>query len=464
MEKTMPMIHQAARHEFHQFTPINPTVDSSLRQFVTIRAIRVFIRFIRIFLLAGVFALTATASRGDSEIVIAIRYLQANGTSHSHLYLYSEDGKLLRQLTNDNSAQDSDPIFAPNGETIVFTREKPNDTREFWSIDPRGTKLKKLDTALDWSSAAKDAPAFTRGGEEEAQSSSPTPPQEESASPAAASERIQQGQQQSVTALDAVADAKDRPPATIKAPDGSGQIFWRKGEDKEDPLDWVMWFRDLKSGQESQIGKLPGFPSFEPLQIRGNKDPQRSRRDPSDVDGQRESVGERERANQFLFEGPLRLTFFSCHLDSSNGDTIEAFDFNKRKLVQLSPNWATPIPLPGEAAFLTLTENRYVPILGSTKTANCSYVERWAANLKESCVNYEAYLRFHGVSSDEVVEGFTRDEYEKQLRENKEKGPECYGQPEVRYARKGSAAICYGVSMYRPGKTPAVITIRNGPD
>ncbi len=103
-------------------------------------------------------------------------------------------------------------------------------------------------------------------------------------------------------------------------------------------------------------------------------------------------------------------------------------------------------------------------IPGSTKTANCSYIERWAANLKESCDNYEAYLRFHGVSSDEVVEGFTRDEYEKQLRENKEKGQECYGQPEVRYARKGSAAICYGASMYRPGKTPAVITIRNRAD
>jgi Tol biopolymer transport system component len=74
---------------------------------------------------------TPPISRGDSEIVVAIRYLQAKGTSHSHLYLYREDGKLFRQLTNDNSGQDSDPIFAPNGETIVFTREEPNDTREF---------------------------------------------------------------------------------------------------------------------------------------------------------------------------------------------------------------------------------------------------------------------------------------------------------------------------------------------
>lgn len=82
----------------------------------------------------GVICLVGTQARAEPEIVIAIRYLQAQGTSHSHLYLYREDGKLLRQLTKDNSGQDIDPIFASNGETIVFAREKPNNTREFWSI------------------------------------------------------------------------------------------------------------------------------------------------------------------------------------------------------------------------------------------------------------------------------------------------------------------------------------------
>jgi Tol biopolymer transport system component len=109
-------------------------------------------------LFAGVFTFTAAVARGDSEIVIAIRYLQAKGTSHSHLYLYREDGKRLRQLTSDNSGQDVDPIFSPNGETIVFAREKPNDAREFWSIDPRGTQLKKLDATPDWYAAVKSSP------------------------------------------------------------------------------------------------------------------------------------------------------------------------------------------------------------------------------------------------------------------------------------------------------------------
>src|SRR6266481_8266873 len=210
-----------------------------------------------------------------------------------------------------------------------------------------GVQTCALPISPDWYPTAKSSPYFTGGEEEQAPSSSPTPAQEQSPS-AATPERAEQGEHQSGTALDAVTNAEGHPPEIIKAPDGSGEIFWRKGKEGEGPeevLNWVMWFRDSKSSQETQIGRLRGFPSFEPLHIRGNKDQQRSRREPSDVDGQRESVGERERANQFLFKGPLRLTFFSCHLDSTNGDTVEAFDFNKRKLIQLSPNYATPVPL-----------------------------------------------------------------------------------------------------------------------
>jgi hypothetical protein len=70
---------------------------------------------------------------------------------------------------------------------------------------------------------------------------------------------------------------------------------------------------------------------------------------------------------------------------------------------------------PGEAAFLTFTENRYVPIPGSKKTANCSYMENWDDKLNK-----------------------------------------------IRYARDKSAALCYGTSMYRPSKNPGVITLRRG--
>ena len=111
-------------------------------------------------LVLAAIAAIAVNAHAESELVIAIRYLHAQGTSHSHLYLYREDGKLLRQLTNDNSGQDSGPIFSPDGETIVFTREMPNNVREFWSVKPGGTDLKKLDAAPDWYAAGKKLAVF----------------------------------------------------------------------------------------------------------------------------------------------------------------------------------------------------------------------------------------------------------------------------------------------------------------
>src|SRR3982075_4036175 len=101
-------------------------------------------------LIVGAFSFLALNLRATSEIVIAIRYLQAEGTSHSHVYLYREDGKFLRQLTTDNSGQDVDPVFAPEGEMIVFTREKPNSPLEFWSVRPLGGDSTKLDSTPIW--------------------------------------------------------------------------------------------------------------------------------------------------------------------------------------------------------------------------------------------------------------------------------------------------------------------------
>src|SRR5207249_6821329 len=98
-----------------------------------------------ILVLTGMSLLLGAPARGASEIVIAIRYLQPEGTSHSHLYLFREDGKLVRQLTNDSSGQDSAPIFAPDGSNIVFTREKSNNSRELWRIYPIGRACRRVE-------------------------------------------------------------------------------------------------------------------------------------------------------------------------------------------------------------------------------------------------------------------------------------------------------------------------------
>jgi hypothetical protein len=327
---------------------------------------------LQVLLVAGVLCFVTTFARGASEIVIAIRYLQAQGTSYSHLYLYREDGELLRQLTKDSSGQDSAPIFSPDGETIVFTREKPNNVREFWTVSPRGTGLKELDAAPDWYAQAKSSPYFTNVEPQEAGSADATSSPAESASPTAT------------------------PVPTYKSPDSSFELILR--EDPNDEDDQIngpghgkhFVLQDLKTGTETEFSKIPGFyGAFELLH-----------------DTQDEN-------RRFLFDGPLRLAFFDLHLNSTDGDTVFVLDLRGPRLVRLSPNWATPIPLPGEPAFLTFTENRYVPIGASKKTANCSYIERWDEKLNH-----------------------------------------------IRYAREKSAALCYGMSMYRPGLTPAVITLR----
>jgi hypothetical protein len=326
----------------------------------------------RVLFVAAVFCLIATIARADSEIVIAIRYLQAQATSHSHLYLYRESGKLLRQLTNDNSGQDSGPIFSPDGETIVFTREKPNNTREFWSVKPGGTDLKKLDAAPDWYAQTKSSPYFTNIEPKEAAPADATSSPAESAS------------------------ATATPVPTYKSPDGLFELILRVDpNDENDQINGPAHgkhfvLRDLKTGTETEFSKIPGFYGAFGL-LHDNQD-----------------------ENQhFLFDGPLRLAFFDLHLNSTDGDTVFALDLSAPRIVRLSPNRARPIPLPGEAAFLTLTENRYVPIPGSKKTANCSYFERWDEKLNR-----------------------------------------------VSYAREKSSAVCYGMSMYRTGLTPAVITLR----
>ncbi len=334
-------------------------------------------RAVRTFLVAAVVALiSATETCAGSEIVIAIRYLEAARTSHSHLYLYREDGKLLRQLTNDNSGQDSAPIFSPDGEMIVFTREKPNKVREFWSVKPRETDLKRLDAAPDWYAQAKSSPYFTNIEPEEPASAVATSPPAESASPT------------------------PTPVPTYKSPDDSFELILREDPNNEDdqingPGHGKHYaLRDLKTGIETEFGKIHGF--YGAVQIL--------------QEGQ-------DKNRYFLFEGPMRLAFFSLRLNSTDGSTVFALDLNGPRFVRLSPNWAVPIPLRGESAFLTFTENRYVPIPNSKKTANCSYIERWDEKLNH-----------------------------------------------IRYAREKSAALCYGMSMYRSGKNPAVITMRKRAD
>lgn len=296
-------------------------------------------------------------AKAAGEIVVAMRYLLPKGVSHAHLYLYREDGRLLRQLTSSNSGQDQEPIFSPDGETIVFTRLKPEGAKEFWSIYPRGGGLHKLASAPAWYAKSTSSNYFACS--------------EDVGSPAPSWQN----------------------PPSFPAEDGSVELILKITKRYGDQFDGPghgkhFLLHNLHTGERTELGTLPNFVG---------------------VDG----LLQDQKHHYFLLDDALRVAFFDFDLNSTDGDTIFALDIHHKRLVRLSPNWAVPIPLPEEPAFLTLTEVRYVPIAGSSMTANSSYAERWNANLKR-----------------------------------------------VRYAFPG-AAVCYGFSLYRPGKTPAVIIWRN---
>jgi len=72
----------------------------------------------------SIVALFAACSLAQAEVAISIRYFKDAGTSHYHLFLYSDNGQLIRQLTASDDAQDTAPMFSSDGQKIYFTRQQ----------------------------------------------------------------------------------------------------------------------------------------------------------------------------------------------------------------------------------------------------------------------------------------------------------------------------------------------------
>src|SRR6266567_1280783 len=103
---------------------------------------------------------------------------------------------------------------------------------------------------------------------------------------------------------------------SYKAPDDSFELVLR--EDPTDENDQIngeghgkhYLLRDLKTGTETEFGKLRGFVGvFELLHDKQDKE------------------------RHFLFDGSLRLAFFDLYLNSTDGDTCFALDLNQPRLV-----------------------------------------------------------------------------------------------------------------------------------
>jgi hypothetical protein len=308
----------------------------------------------------------------DNEVAVSIRYLQITGISHAHIFLYAWNGKLLKQLTTDDSGQHVNPVFSPKGGEVIFTRLLKTGN-ELWAVTTDTGKLRKLDAPPPWyAEAADSATPFVLLNLQWEQ-------------------YYNEQMQQSVDSSPRPTPVQTPRPSKIVTIDGSLEIrLDRSGDDTRDydneQLGRLYRVRDLKTGEESVLGTWQNFETmWNPLHLRGHDE------------------------QYFLIDPPLRTVFFHRHLNSSDGDTCYALDFNRKRVVRLSPNWATPFSIPSESSFFAWAQVRYMPLGDGKRTVNCSYLDRW------------------------------NEKFEK-----------------VRFGRD-APAICYGASLWRPEKPPVTI-------
>ena len=196
--------------------------------------------------LTGIAATAVSAAAEDKLVAVSIRYLQVEGTSHAHIFLYDWNGRLLRQLTRAENGQDLHPVFSPDGREIVFTRRFPASD-EFWLISLSRGETRKIDSPPTWyQNAATAAPCFSLQIDDKA-------------------------------SANAGVAAPSPTPARLIAPDGSIELVLnRTGDEEKDygqgQLGRLFKYRDLKSGEESLIGDWPGFETiWDPLHFHGEE-------------------------------------------------------------------------------------------------------------------------------------------------------------------------------------------------
>jgi len=297
---------------------------------------------------------SAPSVHGATEVVVAVRYMQEEGTSHAHLYLHGESGRLIRQLTNDDAYQDSDPFFSPDGNTIVFTRESAGKS-EVWSIDPRGAGLQQLPEAPDWYKQAAGSHAAT-------DSDSLGKP---------------------VPKSDAYQGADGL--AHYRLPDGSAELVVQESKDTQNPGE-TYFLKDLKAGTQVQIASESGS-VFGLLPVNTVQQ------------------------SYFLIEPPLNLAFILERLNSTDGSEVLALDLKTHEIRELSrppgerekspppPIEVDPAaPMAGEGAFLAITKVRFVPFGSGKKTANSSYLERYDHQLHVIRYAHDGAALFYGAS------------------------------------------------------------------
>jgi hypothetical protein len=307
----------------------------------------------------------AKKAAAEGMVVVAIRYLQVEGVSHAHLYLYRRDGKLVRQLTADKSGQDHDPVFAPDGSEVVYQQTDGGEER--WrAVKVSGEGERSLEGPTDWYQKQSTPPTqFTLS------QSVPT--------------------KDGGKRLSIAAKAGD---LSWKSADAGIELVLKDDEERRDPddEDWFpkkAWLRE--NGKDTCIET---FPVFSPK--RANKKaefwegplppgivPNEERKDdevrPEGIVAQTLLFC---KDSPFLETPEIRAAFFTQHRGSTDGVGLFAVDLKGRRIFEMSPNGGSLYVLPELASFACVCEQRYLPLGDGQRTVNCSYFDLWDARMQ----------------------------------------------------------------------------------
>jgi hypothetical protein len=312
------------------------------------------ISFMKLCLSFGLLLLSACLLRADGFAVLAIRQYQEVGDSNIHLYLYSLDGHLIRQLTQTPGFDDDAPEIDREGKTVFFSRSASTPT----PTSGGGYYLLDLQTG-------KVTPVARSELKLEQKRREPTLKLTEFSWP-------------SDTMFKADPTLGKDAEACSSA-DGQYTLIHRPNPayNENNPGDEPASFYFLKTRGSTSEQALASLPGFQPLYSSG---------DFLEVDG-----------SPFIPEAGNEALFLTRHVDSTAGNDLWALDLHDLRWTKMSDNAGLMYVVAGRSGMILIHSSRYDALGKTGKYVNCGYFEFWDAALRPTRLGPPTSL-FHGGS------------------------------------------------------------------